>query len=567
MKEFDEQLYEALKKTDFIKTHDLDEAYKASKELGKTLSDILIFRGLCSEEALGQLIAQHLKTPYISLKNKVVKDQILDLVPENLARRYRIIPFDADQTKLMLAMENPNDFEATETIRRRTGLKIEAYFVTKNDLVRALNQYKRNFKKKFESIILENIKKASTFKETTIEKLLQVAQDIPVVKIFDALLEYAVAESASDVHLESWGDSLLVRLRIDGNLQDVISLPATIQPAIIARIKVLSNLKIDEHRVPQDGRFRFQIDENLVALRVSIIPGFYGENVVLRLLPESARPLSLEELGLIGRNLKIIQLAIQKPHGMVLVTGPTGSGKTTTLYSVLNILNTPKVKICTVEDPVEYGISRVNQIQVNPKTNLTFAAGLRSLLRHDPNIIMVGEIRDEETATIAIHSALTGHLVLSTIHTNDAVSTIPRFLDMGVQGYLLASTLNLVVAQRLVRRICSSCIEEYNPSDEVLKKISHGDSAYSSRHTEKKAFFRGRGCDRCRNTGFRGRIGIYELLEVDDEVRELIVVQTSSSEIKKTVTKKGFISMYEDGLDKVQAGLTTIEEVLAAVME
>lgn len=565
MKAFDDQLYESLKKSGFLKPDDLDEAYKAAKELNKTLSDVLIFRGLCSEEVLGQLIADNLKTPYVSLKNKIIPDEILGLVPENLARRFRIIPFSADTSKLSLAMENPNDFEAIETIRRRTGLKVESFFMTKSDLVKALNQYKRNFKKKFESIIFENIKKASSYKETTIEKLLQVAQDIPVVKIFDALLEYAVAESASDMHLESWGDVFLIRLRIDGVLQDIVSLPFAIQPAIVARIKVLSNLKIDEHRVPQDGRFRFQIDDDLVALRVSIIPGFHGENVVLRLLSESTRPLSLEELGLTGPNLAAMHENIQKPHGMILVTGPTGSGKTTTLYSVMNILNTPKVKICTVEDPVEYGISRVNQIQVNPKTNLTFAAGLRALLRHDPDIIMVGEIRDEETATIAIHSALTGHLVLSTIHTNDAGSTIPRFLDMGVQGYLLASTLNLVVAQRLVRRICNSCITEFRPSEEILKQLLKAEAA--NKKVEKKVFFRGKGCDRCRGTGFRGRVGIYEILNVDDEIRELIVQQTSVTELKRVALKKGFRSMFEDGLDKVQAGVTTIEEMLGAVME
>jgi type IV pilus assembly protein PilB len=565
MKSFDEQLYQLLKTSGFIKPDMLEEAWGASKELNKPLSDVLIFRGLCSEEALGQLIADNIKTPFIALKNKVIPDEVLVTVPENIARKFRIIPFAADEAKISLGMENPNDFEAIEIVRRRTGLKIEPFFVTKGDLAKALNQYKRNFKKKFESIIFENVKKASSFKESTIEKLLLVAQDLPVVKIFDALLEYAVAESASDVHLETWGDSLLIRLRIDGELQDIMSLPVTIQPAIIARIKVLSNLKIDEHRVPQDGRFRFQIDDLLVALRVSIIPGFYGENVVLRLLPESARPLSFEELGLTGKNLEAMLANIEKPHGMILVTGPTGSGKTTTLYSAMNILNTPKVKMCTVEDPIEYGISRVNQIQVNPKTNLTFAAGLRALLRHDPDIIMVGEIRDEETATIAIHSALTGHLVLSTIHTNDAVSSVPRFLDMGVQGYLLASTLNLVVAQRLVRRICQNCIMEYKPSDEIIKKIHKTEGVGTK--VEKKAYFRGKGCDRCRNTGFRGRVGIYEILEVNDEIRELIVQQSSSIVLKKAALKTGFKNMYEDGLEKVQAGLTTIEEMLAAVME
>jgi len=460
-------------------------------------------------------------------------------------------------------MQNPNDMEAIETIRRRSGLKIKPYYVTKSDMVRAMNQYKRNFKQKFQNIILQNVKKASTLKSPTIEELLKVAQDIPVVKIFDALLEYAVAENASDIHLESASDSVLVRLRIDGILNDIITLPSSLQPAVVARIKVLSNLKIDEHRAPQDGRFRFQIDESLIALRVSIIPAYFGENVVLRILQESSRPLSLEELGIIGNNLKIMHENIKKPFGMILVTGPTGAGKTTTLYSVLNIVNTPRVKICTVEDPVEYGVARVNQIQVNPKTNLTFAAGLRSLLRHDPDIIMVGEIRDEETVSIAIHAALTGHLVLSTLHTNDAIGAIARLIDMGSKGYLLSSTLNVVVAQRLVRRICTNCITEMKPPEDILRQI---EKTGAKKQSEMK-FFYGKGCNICRKSGFHGRVGIYEILEVSEEIRDLIAREAPAAEIDKQARKNGFRSMYEDGLEKVQSGQTTIEELLAAVTE
>lgn len=561
MDNFDEQLYKIVQQSGFINKADLDEAYKTSAELNKPLSDILIFQGYCSEDVLGQLVATNLKTPFVSLRNIIIPDAILDLVPENLGRRYRVVPFKTDEKTISVAMENPGDIEAIETIRRRTGLQVVAHMVTKSDMIKALNQYKRNFKKKFRSIIVDNVKKASTLKQATIEELFKVAQDIPVVKIFDAFLEYAVAENASDVHIETSSDSLLLRLRIDGVLHDIIVLPKSIQPAIIARIKVLSNLKIDEHRVPQDGRFRFQIDESLVALRVSIIPGFYGENVVLRILPESARPLSLEELGVTGENLKALEKSMQQPNGMILVTGPTGSGKTTTLYSILNILNTPKVKICTVEDPVEYGIVRVNQIQVNPKTNLTFAAGLRSLLRHDPDIMMVGEIRDEETATIAIHAALTGHLVLTTIHTNDAVSTIPRFLDMGSKGYLLSSTLNIIIAQRLVRKICTSCIAEYSPTSELLGRVGKtlGESV------KKMKFYHGKGCDMCRGSGFRGRVGVYEVLSINDEIRELINKSANRVELAKAADRNNFRTMYEDGLDKVQAGLTTIEEVMAAV--
>jgi len=561
MDNFDEQLYKIVQQSGFINKADLDEAYKTSAELGKPLSDILIFQGYCSEDMLGQLVAGSLKTPFVSLRNVIIPDAILDLVPENLARRYRSVPFKTDEKSIAVAMENPGDMEAIETIRRRTGLQVVPHMVTKGDMVTALNQYKRNFKKKFRSIIVENVKKASALKQATIEELFKVAQDIPVVKIFDAFLEYAVAENASDIHIETSSDNLLLRLRIDGVLHDIIVLPRSIQPAIIARIKVLSNLKIDEHRVPQDGRFRFQIDESLVALRVSIIPGFYGENVVLRILPESTRPLSLEELGIMGDNLNAVERSMQQPNGMILVTGPTGSGKTTTLYSVLNILNTPKVKICTVEDPVEYGIARVNQIQVNPKTNLTFAAGLRSLLRHDPDIMMVGEIRDEETASIAIHAALTGHLVLTTIHTNDAVSTIPRFLDMGSKGYLLSSILNIIIAQRLVRKICTTCIAEYSPGPDMIARVTKT----SGERIKKMKFYHGKGCDMCRGSGFRGRVGVYEVLEINDEIRELINKSANRVELAKAANRNNFRTMYEDGLDKVQAGITTIEEVMAAV--
>jgi len=343
----------------------------------------------------------------------------------------------------------------------------------------------------------------------------------------------------------------------------MLSLPKSIHQAIVARIKILSKLKIDEHRIPQDGRFKFQIKNSFIALRVSILPGFYGENIVLRILPESARPLSLEELGLAGHSLELVQKNIKKPHGMILVTGPTGSGKTTTLYSILNILNTTAVKICTVEDPVEYGIRRVNQIQVNPAAGLTFAAGLRSLLRHDPDIIMVGEIRDKETAEMAIHSSLTGHLVLSTLHTNDASGAIPRFLDMGAEGFLVASTLNLIIAQRLVRKICTSCIEPYEPSSEIRKYLEKTipDS------TQLTKFYRGKGCQECNFKGYKGRIGIYEVLEITDTIRNLIIKRVPADEINKQALLEGMNSLLTDGINKASGGATTIEEVLRVVRE
>ena len=379
----------------------------------------------------------------------------------------------------------------------------------------------------------------------------------------DTILEYASGEGSSDIHFEAMETTFLIRFRIDGVLRDILSLPKTIHAGIVARIKILSQLKIDEHRIPQDGRFKFKVQENYIALRVSILPSFYGENIVLRILPESARPLSLEELGLTGHNLELVRHNIRKPHGMILVTGPTGSGKTTTLYSVLNILNTTEVKICTVEDPVEYGIGRVNQTQINLQAGLTFAAGLRSLLRHDPDIIMVGEIRDKETAEMAIHSSLTGHLVLSTLHTNDAAGTIPRFLDMGAEGFLVASTLNLVIAQRLVRKICTSCIETYVPSAETITYLKRflGEGELSHQ------FYRGKGCPECNRKGYKGRIGIYEILEINDSIRALILKRVAAEEIADAGVKNGMTRLLRDGIDKASGGLTTIEEVLRVVRE
>lgn len=561
MEAFDQKLYQILKKSKYVDLAALDEAYQSAKELERSLSDMLLFKGLISEEALGKLIAENLQVPYISLKNRLIPDQILDFVPEKLARHYRMIPFEKTDKGLSLAMEDPANFEAQEVVKRRLNLPVVVYYTNKAGLLQALSQYKRNIKQKFETIIAENVKRAGRVKDG--EGLSQVAQDLPVVKILDALLEYAAAENASDMHLETLSDSFLVRLRIDGILYDILSLPKEIQPAVVARIKVLANLKIDEHRIPQDGRFKFQIDESLIALRVSIIPAFYGENVVLRLLPESARPYSLEELGISGHNLKITQENIARPHGMVLVTGPTGCGKTTTLYSILSILNAVEVKICTVEDPIEYGIHRVNQIQVNPKTGLTFAAGLRALLRHDPDIIMVGEIRDEETASIGIHSALTGHLVLSTLHTNDAPSTIPRLLDMGAEGYLLASTLNVAIAQRLVRRICPSCLVETKPHIQVLNQLKK----ILARDVSKQKFYQGKGCHKCSQHGYKGRVGIFEIMEVNNQIRSLILQKASVGIIQKVAQQAGMKTMLEDGLDKVAAGITSVEEVLAAVRE
>jgi len=558
MKFSEDTLKQILVGSGFIPEEEFNVAQKNASDLGKDLKDILIFRGLINEKTLSELISKHLSVEHANIKRKTIPDEVLKLIPEKMARNYRMVPFGKEKNRLQIAFENPEDFEALEFAKRQTGLQVIAYYASKEDINKALGQYKRNIKADFDKVIAENVKKASV--EKNLEK---AAEKLPIIKIFDTLLNYAVAERASDIHIETQQDEVIVRYRIDGALRDIVKLPRGIETALVARIKILSNLKIDEHRIPQDGRHKFTIGEEVIALRISIIPGFFGENVVMRILKETARPLSLEELGISGKGLELLRENITKPHGMILVTGPTGSGKTTTLYSILNILNNIEAKILTIEDPIEYGISRVNQVQINIKTGLTFAAGLRSFLRHDPDIIMVGEIRDQETAEIAIHAALTGHLVLSTLHTNTAAGAVPRFLDMGVEEFLLASTVNIIIAQRLVRKVCNACITKYSPKPDLLKRLSKElDSDFKN-----QKFYKGKGCEECGNKGYSGRIGIYEVLSVTESVRDLIAQKATSDEIQRKVIAEGMVTMLQDGLDKVSSGSTTIEEVLRVVRE
>jgi len=535
-----------------------DDAAQTAKDIGKSIEDILVFRGFLNSTIYSKLIADYLHVGWLDMKHVAITDEALSLIPQNLAKTYKMVPLGLDAEKLKLAMSDPTDVEALEFAKRFTGREIVPFYVSPEDFSRALSQYKRNFENEFQKVMTDNVSK--TEKSGDIKK---ASEDLPVIKILDTFMEYAVAERASDMHIETQEQDVIIRFRIDGDLRDIIRLPQKVQEPLIARVKILSNLKLDERRIPQDGRYKVTVNDEVIALRVSIIPGFYGENIVMRLLRESARPSSLEELGLMGRNLELVNRAIEAPNGMILVTGPTGSGKTTTLYSLLTILNTIDVKICTIEDPVEYGVNRVTQIQVNAKAGLDFAAGLRALLRHDPDIMMVGEIRDKETAEIAVHSALTGHLVLSTLHTNDAVGALPRLLDMGVEGYLAASTLNIVIAQRLVRKICSVCIKEYTPDAAVLAKLV--DEVHIDPTRQK--FYRGMGCSECHGKGFLGRIGIYEVLSVTEKIRSLVVRKVGSDDLLKAAKEEGMISMMQDGLNKVSSGFTTIEQVLQAVTD
>lgn len=551
-----ETLKQILVGSGFVTEQGYEEAAQSAEELEKSIEDILIFRGLITPSAYSQLIAEHLHVPYINVGHMSVPNEVLNLIPEKLARNYRMAAFAVENGQLKVAMSNPTDFEALETVKRHTGMQVIPHYAGEEEIRKALGKYKRNIGEDFERVIAENLQQTNLQSED----IVKAAEKLPVIKILDTILEYSVAERASDVHIETQADHVIIRFRIDGELVDIIKLPKAIDEALIARVKIVANLKLDEHRIPQDGRHKFKVDDDTISLRISIIPGFYGENVVMRLLRESARPLSLEELGMQGRNFEVIQKNMEKPHGMILVTGPTGSGKTTTLYSILNILNTVKVKICTIEDPIEYGMKRITQIQVNNKAGLTFAAGLRALLRHDPDIMMVGEIRDAETAEIAIHAALTGHLVLSTLHTNSAAGAIPRLIDMGVEPFLAASTINVVIAQRLVKKIDQEKLEKYQPDEEFLNNLRN---KYGINPTSMQ-FYRP---DQSVGGRFAGRIGIYEVLEMTDNVRTLVSKKTNSDEIQQAAIKDGMITMMEDGLNKVSAGATTIEEVLQAVFE
>ena len=411
--------------------------------------------------------------------------------------------------------------------------------------------------------------------------LKKLAENLPIVRIVDTLLEYAIFEGASDIHIEPEEKDVIARYRVDGILRTVMTLPKNVQPGIIARIKILANLKVDEHRLPQDGRFKISAKEYKVSFRVSIIPTFDGEKIVMRLLSEKAQVLTLEQLGLQPSALETIKRNISKPHGMILVTGPTGSGKTTTLYTVLNILNTPKVNISTIEDPIEYRMPHINQSQVSPKIGYTFAMGLRAFLRQDPDIIMVGEIRDEETAEIAVHAAMTGHLVLSTLHTNDAVTTLPRLSEMGIPSFLIASTTNIIIAQRLVRKICTNCIQSYKLDKQTVEELTQQLDiprilnklekekiiADAEKGLESLLFYRGKGCKRCNNQGYKGRIGIYETLEIDEKISELILQKAPINEIKKHAEESGVLSIVEDGFIKAKNGITTIEEIMRVTKE
>ncbi|MFA6391433.1 MAG: GspE/PulE family protein [Patescibacteria group bacterium] len=547
----------------------LDEAKKQNREW----TDHLYKEKIVSEASLYELYAKSLKVPFINLETLTIRKDILNLLPESIAQTHNIIAFDQTDDQIKIASLDPMDLEIFDFIKKKTGKNPVVYVATPQMISEALKSYHKGLKATVDAMTKE---KDETTDESTKGSLKELAKDLPVIRIVDTILEYAIFEDASDIHIEPAEKEVIVRYRIDGVLRDAMTLPKQIHSGIVARIKILSDLKLDEHRMPQDGRFKITAKEYKVSFRVSIIPIFDGEKIVLRLLDQSSQILTLEQLGFQPNPLKIIKRAITKPHGMILVTGPTGSGKTTTLYTVLNILNSPKVNISTIEDPIEYRMPRINQTQVNPRIGLTFAQGLRALLRQDPNIIMVGEIRDQETAEIAVNSAMTGHLVLSTLHTNDAVGALPRIQEMGIPPFLVASTTNVIVAQRLVRKVCIHCIESYELTKknitqlesqlnfkDILKALEREQVIESADASlESLLFYRGHGCKECNHEGYKGRIGIYEILEINKKMADLIVNQASPEQLYDEANKQGFISLVQDGFIKAKSGITTIEEVL-----
>lgn len=590
-----EKLLVAAKKVTPEKLAELKEQEKAEK---KPLQDMAVKSGVISEKDLTKLYAKEIDIPFAEVNAKEIKREVLKLIPERIAKQYGVVLYgiEEDGSKL-LAMEDPDDIQAVNFLQKQLGADIKVHVATSTDIRQGLDLYRGNISSELTQVVTASDEEESEETEEEVSEE-DLAEDSPIAQTVNLLIEYAIRSSASDIHIEPRDSYISVRYRIDGILKEANKLPKKVHSALVSRIKILSNLKLDERRVPQDGRFKIQIGNNVYALRVSTLPINEGEKVVMRILSESSEALALEDLGYWGKSLANINDAISQPHGMVLVTGPTGSGKSTSLFSILSKLNKPSVNISTVEDPVEYKIPGANQTQVNPKAGMTFANGLRALLRQDPNIIMVGEIRDVETAGLAVQAALTGHLVFATLHTNNAATCLPRLLDMGIEPFLIASTVRAVVGQRLVRRLCVDCRESYAPDAATLKQIAgifktdNGEVMQYIHDLEKQALEGGvgkvsqgksaktdelsstpskisrlwkvhdNGCDSCGHTGYRGRIGIYEVLSNSNDVQKLIVANATSSDIQNQAIKEGMVTMQLDGFIKALRGQTSIEEIL-----
>lgn len=548
---------------------DYEEIKVRSASEGKSIEDVLESSHLVPQEKIVEARARLLGVPFISLESTSFSPLALSFIPRPVAERFCLIPFTYDEkTKtLSVAMGNFTDLEALSFVRQKTGLAIKVFAVAPSEVTKAISA---QYRQELVGEVGQALKETETLTKTRTVDSTQIAQIIkeaPIAKIVSTILEYAVTSRASDVHIEPQVDRVRIRYRIDGILYDRLSLPKSVQEAVLSRIKILSEMKIDEHRIPQDGRFNFKVGEDEVDLRISVLPTTFGEKIVMRLLRKSGGIPTLPQLGLSGTALKNLETAILRPHGIIIVCGPTGSGKTTTLYSVLSRLNTTRVNILSLEDPVEYGIPGVNQVQINPAVGLTFATGLRAFLRQDPNIVLVGEIRDQETTDLAIQAALTGHLVFSTLHTSNASGALPRLLDLGAESFLLASTMNAIVGQRIVRQICPACKEAYTPPPQIIVEMKEVLGKLFPPNIQEIKLYRGKGCSECANLGYIGRIGIFEVLLVSEKIAHLVLEHADSTTLEKEAVSEGMITMKQDGYFKVLQGVTTIEEVLRVAQE
>lgn len=538
-----------------------------SATTSESVEDIIVQKGIVNQENMARAKAAFYNIPFVNLVEVGVSPEALAVIPRSVAERYNVMPFDLkkDKNELYLAMANPLDLSAIEFLEKKVGMRIRPHAAVKTEVADSIaKNYTQNLSAEVTAALRETAPKE--VQTIDIKQLGEVIREAPIAKIVSTILEFAVKSRASDVHIEPQTDRIRVRYRIDGILHERLILPKSVHEALVSRIKILSGMKIDEKRLPQDGRFNFRAGGDEVDLRVSSLPTVLGEKVVMRLLKKSGGVPTLADLGLRGRALKNLEDAILRPHGIILICGPTGSGKTTTLYAVLSKINTSRVNIVTLEDPVEYQMPGVNQVQVNPTAGLTFASGLRSFLRQDPNIIMVGEIRDSETADLAIQASLTGHLVFSTLHTNDASGALPRLLDFGMEPFLLASSMTAVVAQRVVRKICEHCKSEYEPLPEVANDIRN---LLGPLYPADKKFvlYKGKGCSECGDVGYQGRIGIFEVIPVTEAVGRLILERSAAAAIQQQAVKEGLVTMKQDGYLKALEGITSIEEVLRVAQE
>lgn len=587
----DNTIEKILKQGGILTESQLADLKTTAERSKRTLQETIIEDKVLEERELAKLVGDYIGTPFVEIEPKDIPDDVLKRIPEHIARQYNVVLFAVDEDGApMLAMEDPDDVQALNFIQKEIGYNLRVFLATKSNILDCLENYRGDVNDELDEVIA--IQRDDSDAENAKEE--EFAEDSPIAQTVNLLLEYAIKSHASDIHIEPREEFVQVRYRIDGVLREVNKLPHNVLGALVSRIKILSNLKIDERRVPQDGRFKIKVSGKQYALRVSTLPIADGEKIVMRVLDESNQAISLEKLGYWGLSLATIKNAMAQPNGMILVTGPTGSGKSTSLFSVLSELNTPDVNISTIEDPVEYKIPGVNQTQTNAKAGMTFASGLRALLRQDPNIIMVGEIRDGETANLGVQAALTGHLVFSTLHTNNAATCLPRLLDMDIEPFLIASTVKAVIGQRLVRRLCQSCRQAYTPSQEELNYITQmfnitPDSMPHLHELEEQAASESiggdtpmgttdativqlwkpspEGCDECGHNGFKGRVGIYEVLGISVAIQKMITANATSNDIQEQAISEGMITMQMDGLIKSFRGVTTIEEILRATRE